>query len=231
MKNQKLLTSIAALCAAMYVTTSFAQEAGVNADAEVSAETSTDGIGGALEGAADTADGLGNVVEETVPADSEAEGEMTAEGSAEAETDSGAEAETSTEAGADATSSTDAAAETDTEAETSADANAKLNLGMLISSLKSGEAAIDLSTVDEATVIKAVKLSEFQGGAAEKAQALDNALTENQDQITALQDAVAANGDISALLETEGLAAENVIAVMSATEGSVQVVVDDRDDS
>lgn len=255
MKNHAMLTSAAALLAAAFATTSYAQDdatssTGLSADAELSTEAGSAEIGAGLEGSAET-DGLATDAEAegSVTAGTEDEGAstdaMTAEGSAETETESvegettdlGAGAETTTDTELDTGTGMEAETETgmDTEAETgatemSSDEESKLNYGSLISTLRSGsDASVDLETIDDTAEIETVKLSEFQGEAASNAKALDKALEDSADALAATREAVSANATIGALLEEEGFTADDVIAVSSDADGAVQIVVDDRD--
>ncbi|EAQ24705.1 hypothetical protein [Roseovarius sp. 217] len=111
-----------------------------------------------------------------------------------------------------------------------ANANAKSpNYGQLISGLQTGEVSAEmLSDVDADTDTTIVLISDLQGEAAENASALQNALSEQEDNISDLRANIEANATLKEKLEAEGYSVDQVVAVNSTTSGEVTLVVDDN---
>lgn len=108
------------------------------------------------------------------------------------------------------------------------------NYGSLISSLQS-DASVDLAAFNESSTVNCVAVSSLQGNAAGNAEALDNALMENQDKLTSLHSSIQANADLMTELESscttaqiEDLNVEDVVAVKSDTAGEFTFFIDDR---
>lgn len=150
-------------------------------------------------------------------------------------------ADTSVGAGAGA----DAGANTNANANTKANANNKANAGVgagasanasdmadntygsVMASLK-GSAELDLSSITDESKVTIVLLSSLQGEAANESAALDAELTANADAQAGLHQRIEQNTAITAKLEAEGHAVEDVISIKTKADGSVVVYVDDR---
>lgn len=150
-------------------------------------------------------------------------------------------ADTSVGAGAGA----DAGANTNANANTKANANNKANAGVgagasanasdmadntygsVMASLK-GSAELDLSSITDESKVTIVLLSSLQGEAANESAALDAELTANADAQAGLHERIEQNTAITAKLEAEGHAVEDVISIKTKADGSVVVYVDDR---
>ena len=108
---------------------------------------------------------------------------------------------------------------------TTASTDSNANFGLLISSMQSGDsnaAAIQgMSEVSSVTVVNVEDLT--QGN---NIQAVENAKSDNEDQITSLQAAVEANTDLTAELEEQSADSSDVIAANIAADGSVTLFVE-----
>jgi hypothetical protein len=101
------------------------------------------------------------------------------------------------------------------------------NYGTLISSLRSSRiASTDLEAVDDSTTIRIYTLADLRGNAAENAQALDNALADQQGSVSDLRTEIEANTTLAAALEAEGYTADDVVAVTTHTDGGIILIVD-----
>jgi hypothetical protein len=101
------------------------------------------------------------------------------------------------------------------------------NYGTLISSLRSSRiASTDLEAVDDSTTIRIYTLADLRGNAAENAQALDNALANQQGSASDLRTEIEANTTLAAALEAEGYTADDVVAVTTHTDGGIILIVD-----
>lgn len=148
--------------------------------------------------------------------------------------DAGASTDTSVDAGVD----TDAGAKGKASANAGANANANANAnagdmadntyGSVMASIK-GSADLDLSSITDESKISIVLLSSLQGDAATESAALDAELTTNADAQAGLHSRIEGNTAITAKLEAEGHAVEDVVSVKTKADGSVIVYVDDRD--
>ena len=100
--------------------------------------------------------------------------------------------------------------------------------GQLVSSMKTmTTASADLSGFDTDSDVTFTTLSSLQGEGAENAQALDNAISENQAQIDEMRSSITANADLMAALEAEGYEAEDVVAVETDGDTGFTFYVDD----
>lgn len=99
------------------------------------------------------------------------------------------------------------------------------SLDTLVASLLAG-ASTDVSAVTDASTVNVVTLSSVSAGA--DLTALDAALGTNADALTTLRTNVAANTALATKLTDAGVAADKVLAVVTETDGSVTVYVDDR---
>lgn len=143
--------------------------------------------------------------------------------------DAGAGTDTSVGAGVD--SSKDANAKAGANAGANANANAgdmaDNTYGSVMASLK-GSAELDLSSITDESKVTIVLLSSLQGEAANESAALDAELTANADAQAGLHQRIEQNTAITAKLEAEGHAVEDVISIKTKADGSVVVYVDDR---
>jgi len=140
------------------------------------------------------------------------------------------------DAGADAGADLDAADSLDANADASADANAGAETGdaladdsfaSAIASVE-GVAALDLSAIAEDADIRIVLLSSLTGDAETEGAALDEALIASADAQAGLHARISENAAITAELEAEGYAVEDVVSLKTKADGSVIVYVDDR---
>ncbi len=106
--------------------------------------------------------------------------------------------------------------------------NSDINFGSIVSSLRtSSTTAADIETVDSDAQITIVTLSEIQGSAAEGSNAIEQAINDQEDSLSDLSVAIQANAEISAALDAEGFSSDDVVAVTSAAEGDLTIIVDD----
>jgi len=145
----------------------------------------------------------------------------------------------SLDAGASTDTNVDAGVDTNTGANGKASANAGANAnanagdmadntyGSVMASIKSS-ANLDLSSITDESQISIVLLSSLQGDAATESAALDAELTTNADAQAGLHSRIEGNTAISAKLEAEGHAIEDVVSVKTKADGSVIIYVDDR---
>ncbi len=132
--------------------------------------------------------------------------------------------DTNTDAGANGKASADAGANASAHADDMADNT----YGSVMASIK-GSADLDLSSITDESKISIVLLSSLQGDAATESAALDAELTANADAQAGLHSRIEENTAITAKLEAEGHAVEDVVSVKTKADGSVIVYVDDRD--
>tara|TARA_R110002124_G_scaffold76753_7_gene205656 strand:- start:13690 stop:14334 length:645 start_codon:yes stop_codon:yes gene_type:complete len=103
-----------------------------------------------------------------------------------------------------------------------------MTYGQVISSVRTQTNADAVGQIDAGAEIETMTLSEVQGEASENASALDTALTQAETELTDMRGMIGANADLSAALNAEGYAADDVIGVYETTNGSFQVLIDDR---
>jgi cytoskeletal protein RodZ len=103
---------------------------------------------------------------------------------------------------------------------------AKDNWGSLISALQAGKSTTDLTTITDATVVNFVTVSSLKANGNDSA--LDNALDKNKAAVDELHTNVGGSAALTAKLTAAGYAAEDVIAVVTETDGSITVYIDDR---
>lgn len=140
--------------------------------------------------------------------------------------DAGAGTSTSVDAGTNAGANAGGGA--DMSAKTSGGASSQ-TYGSVVSALNSsGGASADLSAVTDSTTINIIPLSSLKGEAAANAEALDKALSEKSSDLTTLRTKIDANAALKAKLEADGHASDDVVAVTSEADGSLNVYIDDR---
>lgn len=140
----------------------------------------------------------------------------------------------SVDAGVDAGAEVDAEDSLDANAGVSSDVNAEVTgdmaddtYGSVMASVQTS-ADLDLSAVTEVTDISIVLLSSLQGDAETESAALDEALIASADAQAGLHARISDNAAITAELEAEGYAVEDVISLKTKADGAVIVYVDDR---
>lgn len=126
--------------------------------------------------------------------------------------------------GAAATIAQDAAAGAKVDATTTGSIG---NFGQLISTLQTGTMA-DLSGWSDTATTNFVTVSSLLPGQGADPQALDNALTKNQERMTELHAGIEANAALKAKIEAAGYTVDDVIAVETAADGAFTFYVDDR---
>jgi len=143
--------------------------------------------------------------------------------------DAGAGTDTSVGAGVDSSKDANAKAGANAGANANASAGdmADNTYGSVMASLK-GSAELDLSSITDESKVTIVLLSSLQGEAANESAALDAELTANADAQAGLHERIEQNTAITAKLEAEGHAVEDVISIKTKADGSVVVYVDDR---
>ena len=87
-------------------------------------------------------------------------------------------------------------------------------------------AAVDLSTVNDGTTIRVLKLSALDQTV--RAEDLDAALQANAAARTSWPSALEGNVAIKAKLDAEGVSAGDVIAIQGDADGSLTIWIDDR---
>lgn len=113
---------------------------------------------------------------------------------------------------------------------TTASTSSEANFGLLISSMRSGDdSASQIEPTTDFSSVTVVDVEDLAQG--NNMQALENAKSDNGDQITKLQAAVAANADLVAGLEDHsdgdsGAVADDVIAANVEADGSITLFVE-----
>jgi len=100
--------------------------------------------------------------------------------------------------------------------------------GTMMSSVNTDNSALDLSKVTDKSKITTVRVSTLSTEAGADVAGLNTALTAKADAMTSLRTKVGENAVLKAMLEADGLAIDDVIAVKSNADGSIVVYVDDR---
>lgn len=107
-------------------------------------------------------------------------------------------------------------------------ADAPKTYGQVISSLRNADLAMaDPETVTEASKVNIQPLSALKGQANESADALDEAIEAATPELEALRTLMTENDTLTAQLEEQGYAPEDVIGVY-ASDDSIELLVDDR---
>ncbi|MBF9032108.1 hypothetical protein HKCCE3408_17045 [Rhodobacterales bacterium HKCCE3408] len=115
-------------------------------------------------------------------------------------------------------------------AEMRADAATRVNVGRVVSALRNGQqGSTDVAGIDASTEIEVVAVSELRNAQGQSnGEALDQAIADAGDTVKSIRDEVQGNAELVAALEADGHSADEVIAVIAAADGSVDVIVDDR---
>lgn len=102
--------------------------------------------------------------------------------------------------------------------------------GSLVAGMQTGaDFSAELEGIDADADIQIIRLSSFQGAAGENAEGLDQALGDNEEALNTSRDAVRENDQVTEALEAEEFDADDVVMVRRSAEGTVEVIVDDRD--
>ena len=108
------------------------------------------------------------------------------------------------------------------------------NYGSVISGLQSSN-TVDLTAFNDQSTVNCVGVSTLQGDASNNAQALDNAISKNQDKLTSLRTSVSSNTELMTKLEAscttaqiEGFTPEDIVSVQSGADGTFTFYIDDR---
>jgi hypothetical protein len=143
--------------------------------------------------------------------------------------DAGASTDTNVDAGVDTNTGASGKANANAGAHANANAGdvADNTYGSVMASIKSS-ANLDLSSITDESQISIVLLSSLQGDAATESASLDAELSANADAQAGLHSRLEGNSAISAKLEAEGHAIEDVVSVKTKADGSVIIYVDDR---
>ncbi|WP_265518105.1 hypothetical protein [Nitratireductor luteus] len=145
-----------------------------------------------------------------------------AAGGSKIKTNSGTSAQIDTEM--DAGAGTDTGADVGVDTGVTASTGTEANFGSVISAIQaSGTAAADVQAVTDASNIEIIRVGDLAQG--ESMNALDNALSQNQEDVEALRDAVEANSTVAAKLEEEQVQVENVVAAETSADGNLVVYV------
>lgn len=85
-----------------------------------------------------------------------------------------------------------------------------------------------LSSLMDGEELNATTVTELMASGDVDENGLDAAVNANAEAIASMQDAIAADAQLSAALEAEGFAAEDVIGAQAMADGSTRLVIDDR---
>ncbi|MBQ0717540.1 MAG: nicotinate phosphoribosyltransferase [Sulfitobacter litoralis] len=110
---------------------------------------------------------------------------------------------------------------------------AKENYGQLIQELRAGaetdtQTKAEIDAFDTDAKLDVVTVSELKASKQGTTTALDEALDAQAEAVDDMRASVAANTDLSADLEAEGFASEDVVAVRGNGMGGLTLIVDDR---
>jgi hypothetical protein len=113
-----------------------------------------------------------------------------------------------------------------------ASADAKMNVGQIVSDLQNGTAmssewATQVGALPTGAEVKIVTLTELKGQGAENDAALDKALSDVSTDVVAARTAIEANTEVKAALEAQDFTAEDVVAITVDGEQNVTLIVDD----
>jgi hypothetical protein len=132
-----------------------------------------------------------------------------------------AEDATKPAAGTETQSGTTASPDTGTTASTTADAD----ISTVIAAIGANQTSVtQIPTITEVSKLKVVKVGDIATEDADK-EKLETALSENKEQVTALQTAVDANAALKAELEKQQVETSSVVAAKLEADGSMTVFV------
>ena len=135
----------------------------------------------------------------------------------------GTSTETQIEADAGTSTDMDAGADLDIDTGTTASTGADANFGSVISAIQADQTSpAEIESMTDVSGVEVVRVSELQGS---DPAALDNALEQNNAQVTELRTAIEANPAITAKLEEEAVDVSSVVATKMDTDGSLTIYV------
>lgn len=85
-----------------------------------------------------------------------------------------------------------------------------------------------LSSMLDGDELNATTVTELMAKGSIDEEGLDAAVSANAEAIASMRDAIAADAELSAALDAEGYAAEDVIGAQAMADGSTRLVIDDR---
>lgn len=107
------------------------------------------------------------------------------------------------------------------------------NYGQLISSLRADDSEDDVSEIEVLSDVSAdatidtVTVSDLEGAVDENANALDQALADDEEQISEIQATIEDNPDLVTAIEEDGYTVDDVVAVETTADGDVTFVVEE----
>ena len=129
--------------------------------------------------------------------------------------------------------STAAMAQTSVDGAVGGAADVSSGVGQLIQELRAGaetdtQTKAEIDAFDTDAKLDVVTVSELKASKQGTTTALDEALDAQAEAVDDMRASVAANTDLSADLEAEGFASEDVVAVRGNGMGGLTLIVDDR---
>lgn len=111
------------------------------------------------------------------------------------------------------------------DAGTTASTTAEVDTSALIAAIGANQTSVtQIPTITDVSKLKVVKVSDIATADEDKTK-LETALSENKEQVTALQTAVDANAALKAELEKQQVEASSVVATKMEADGSMTVFV------
>lgn len=111
------------------------------------------------------------------------------------------------------------------DAATTASTTAEVDTSALIAAIGANQTSVtQIPTITDVSKLKVVKVSDIATADEDKTK-LETALSENKEQVTALQTAVDANAALKAELEKQQVEASSVVATKMEADGSMTVFV------
>lgn len=131
---------------------------------------------------------------------------------------------TGTTMGAESGAATESGTAITPDTGTTGSISGEANFGDVISSIRAGKSnAEQLGSMTEVSKVNVVRVDELAQG--ENTTALENALTENKDEVSELQKAIEQNSALQAELEKQQVEASSVVATKTEADGSLTVFV------
>lgn len=116
-----------------------------------------------------------------------------------------------------------------TTAESETDGTVTAETGSQIAANEDGASAgLMLSGMLDGEELNATTVSELMAAGSIDEDGLNAAVDANASAIAEMQEAIAGNAELSAALEAEGFAADDVIGAQAMADGSTRLVIDDR---
>lgn len=140
-----------------------------------------------------------------------------------------ADAEADAEAEVEADIDSEAEAEVEADPVAGAEDAEAPEFGDVVSSVEGeGDAAAEVDAISDDAAVSVHGLPDLQGDAEAHTPALDGALVEREERILQLHSAVRTRVSLNAALEAAGYTADDLVAVIVNTDGSVRLIVDNR---